>query len=358
MLSSPPRSIGMPRRIILLASLCAASCSFDVDGSGNNPNLGPDSASGSTSDDAESGGDPSTTDPPATSSEDEESGTSLPSETTDDPPGEPARLVFAPDELDFGNIAAGGDEVRELVMRNAGGSTALIITNVLIPSAFGLANGYPGAGGDCGEELAPGQSCTLGVGFHPDAIGPYAANLDIAYYDGIDLGQPVTAPPVPLRGGGVGETENLVVNPSAESSIDAWTMMDSTWEAITGDFVDGSYAFEAGNPALGVTTLTQTIGLGAWTDPLATGGMHFRFGGSAKAPESGSAYRVDLDFGTGAVTPMMGTSAAWDTANVTGPVPIGATSVTITLQCTAGALNACGARFDALALSLVYPPPA
>jgi hypothetical protein len=353
MLFSPTR---MPRRIFF-ASLLASACSFDGDGTGGNPNLGPGSADASSSGNDPSEGEPSSSDPSETTGDDPTGETTTPVGTTGNEPGDPARLLYAPEALDFGNIANGDDYTLQLELRNAGGSAALLVTDILIPGAFGLSNGYPGMGGDCGDMLGPGERCRIGIGFHPDTIGPHLSAFDLQYYDGVDLGQPVHAPVVALRGGGVGETENLVVNPGAESSLDGWTMMDSTWEAIAEDVVDGGFAFEAGNPALGTTTLTQTIGLAEWTNPLAAGGMHYRFAASAKAPEEGSLYRIDLDFGTGAVTPLMGVQSDWDAVNVNGPVPLGATSVTVTLTCSAVALMPCGARFDALSLSLVYPPP-
>jgi hypothetical protein len=347
------------RRIVIVSLLAATSCSFASDGMGGQPGLGPDSASGSTGGSAgsEDVGDPTSGDPSPTSDGTSADDSTSAVETTTGAPGSPARLMYAPNALDFGNVVADGDYVLELDVRNTGGSPALILTDVLIPGPFGLSGGYPGAGGTCGDELGAGESCTLAVGFHPSTIGPHVSSLDLTYYDGVDLAQPVMAPSVGLAGGGIGETENLILNPGAESGVDAWAMAGSTWEATDGDAFEGSYAFEAGNPGLGNTTLTQSIALGEWSDPLALGGLHFRFAAAGRAPESGSSYRIDLDFGTGSVSPLQGTSSEWDPVNATGPVPLGATAVTVTLVCVPGAFDACGALFDGLALSLVYPPP-
>lgn len=342
--------------IVSAAWLVAAGCTFGADGSATGFDLGSsaDGSTGSSSDASESDAS-STGDDPPPGSESADPTTSAP-ETTG-APGSPAELVFVPDALDFGNIAVDDDYVLQVDLRNAGGATAMLLTNVLVPGAFGLSGGWPGAGGTCGTELAPGESCRLAVGFHPRAIGPHASTLQLAYYDGIDLGAPVDAPPLPLRGGGVGETANLIVNPSAESSLDGWTMSGSTWSATTTDSTHGTHAFQAGNPALGTTTLSQTIGLGEWAAPLAVGGVHFRFSGAARSPTGNASYRVDLGFDTGSQSPLQGTSTTWDEVQTNGPAPLDATSVTVTLTCMAVAFQQCGALFDELSLTLVYPPP-
>jgi hypothetical protein len=349
--------VGTSRRIIGAAVLLAAgACSFGSDTKGN-PGLGPGSGDGSTEGSSSSDDDGESTIGDPLSGTEEEGEATAAVDTSGDGPGSPARLVIVPDVLDYGNIAAQSDQVLQLDVRNLGGSTALLLTEVLIPGPFGLSGGFPGTGGTCADELGPGDSCKLAVGFHPAAIGPYVSSLDLAYYDGVDLGQPRAAPSVALAGGGVGETDNLIVNPSAESSLDGWTPTGSQWEATPDDAVDGAHAFEAGNPALGTTTLVQTIALGEWEAPLSEGGLHFRFAGSAKAPQAGASYRVDLDFGTGSQSPLQGMSQAWDGVNLTGPVPLHSTAVTVTLQCASAAFQPCGARFDELSLSLVYPPP-
>jgi hypothetical protein len=344
--------------IVSVAWLCGAGCTFGTDGMGGGPDLGSASADGSTGG-SESGSevDPSDTGEDPAESSDSADDASTSDITTTGEPGTAARLVFVPNALDFGNVAVDGDAIRMVDVRNAGGSTAMINTDVVVPGAFGLSNGYPGEGGNCGSELGPGDSCSLAVGFHPNAIGPHVSNVRLSYYDGVDLGAPIETPPLPLEGGGVGETANLIVNPSAEAGLDGWTMNGSTWTATTVDAVQGGHSFQAGNPALGTTTLTQTIGLGEWLDPLAVGGLHFNFAGAARSPAGGASYRIDLEFDTGSQSPLQGTSSSWDSVDTSGPAPLGATTVTVTLTCMSIAFTECSALFDGLALSLVYPAP-
>src|SRR5687768_14112473 len=99
MLFSPTR---MPRRIFF-ASLLASACSFDGDGTEGNPNLGPGSADASSSGNDPSEGEPSSSDPSETTGDDPTGETTTPVGTTGNEPGDPARLLYAPEALDFGN---------------------------------------------------------------------------------------------------------------------------------------------------------------------------------------------------------------------------------------------------------------
>ena len=341
----------MRRPALLLCLACA--CTFNVNGTPNT-DLGPGESTTGEPDVSSEGSDGSTsTDPSADDSET----TTPPDSSSGGPPADPAQLMFTPAELDFGNLAVDDDRTLTVDIKNIGGAPASFVTPVVIPGPFGLPGGYPGDGGTCGDTLDPGDSCTLEVRFNPNTLGPYTSALEVGFYDGVDLGQPAVATPVPLSGGAAGESDNLISNPSAEDGINGWTESLSNWDATTDDFVDGTAAFQSGNPIGGNTTLSQDISLSSWSDPLDVGGVHFQFSGSARVPDSVAGYAIELDFGISTQTPLQGNQTTWDAVDASGPVPIGADAVTVVLRCTVLGINECSALFDALSLNLVYPAP-
>ncbi|NCN41789.1 choice-of-anchor D domain-containing protein [bacterium] len=63
-------------------------------------------------------------------------------------------------------------------------------TSIVEGAAFGapftwrITGSYPGSGGDCGAEIAPGGSCTIAVRFSPTLSQAYADTLELSYDDG------------------------------------------------------------------------------------------------------------------------------------------------------------------------------
>ena len=89
--------------------------------------------------------------------------------------GAVARLVFTPAAYDYGNVPAGHSATRTFTLSNTGtaGSGAVTVTET------GDAAAFPTSGGTChGQQLAPGQHCTLAVEFRPAAAGGYAAQVN------------------------------------------------------------------------------------------------------------------------------------------------------------------------------------
>lgn len=84
------------------------------------------------------------------------------------------RLATEPGHLSFGEVAIGtGSAPQQLVLTNLTGA-AVTQVPVVLPEAVAR------AGGDCGEatiDLAPGESCTLSLAFHPTDAGEFDAEL-------------------------------------------------------------------------------------------------------------------------------------------------------------------------------------
>ncbi len=88
-----------------------------------------------------------------------------------------ARLVLSDTEVDFGQVVQYGTNELEIAVRNTG-SAPLRLSRVAIDGgggAFGI--GRHG----CGDRLAPGEQCTLGLRFSPSSVGESEGRLSITH---------------------------------------------------------------------------------------------------------------------------------------------------------------------------------
>ncbi|MGC4122726.1 MAG: choice-of-anchor D domain-containing protein [Myxococcales bacterium] len=86
--------------------------------------------------------------------------------------------------IDLGVV---GQETHGLltVHNNGAKAAASLQPSGTLENGFSYFGGsYPGTGGTCGQDLAAGASCTLGVQFTPQGTGPRSATLRLAYQDG------------------------------------------------------------------------------------------------------------------------------------------------------------------------------
>lgn len=114
------------------------------------------------------------------------------------PPPPPPELRVEPASLDFGEAAVGGEgDGQELMLRNAGGSPARIAPLSLggpDAASFTLRDDRCG-----GQELGPGERCTVRAVFRPRQEGVLQARLTLG---SPDLPEDAPAPRVALRGAG------------------------------------------------------------------------------------------------------------------------------------------------------------
>ena len=87
----------------------------------------------------------------------------------------------------FGTIAAGGTESRELTLTNNGSVDATVVAGAALALPFEYTGGvYPGGGTCVGPTttLAPGASCTVFVSYSPTSNGLNTSDFIVNYDDG------------------------------------------------------------------------------------------------------------------------------------------------------------------------------
>jgi hypothetical protein len=88
--------------------------------------------------------------------------------------------------FDFMTRAVGATTTHTFTVTNGGGVGATALSPGALSPGFAFAGGSaPGTNGTCGATLAAGASCTFVVAFTPASAGPYAANLSVAYGNGV-----------------------------------------------------------------------------------------------------------------------------------------------------------------------------
>jgi len=92
-------------------------------------------------------------------------------------------------QLDFGATAAApGRSFETIFLINSGGKAIDSIKTTLTESEFVFEGGnYPGIGGDCAEDLAPGEACSIVLRFNPPTTTSYTGELNITYGDSAEL---------------------------------------------------------------------------------------------------------------------------------------------------------------------------
>ncbi len=346
------------------AALSLVACSSGASGSSGTfnapPTAGDDSSSGGTTSEV-------TTDP--SDGSDTESATTLPGSTTDEPevtsststgedlPGGPALLEWSIDgnAIDYGSIPVDESTTTAIVLENVGGSTATSMATGLIAGDYSFPGGYPGTDGDCGTELAPGETCRLDLRFGPTRVGPTQSELVLEYYDGINLGAPIETETLALVGAGQGESDNLLVNGDAEGgSLDPWFGVVN-WQLSEQAF-GGSASFQPAG-AFGLTTLEQVVSLAPWNDETAVTGLRYRVRARARS-EGVHPYGVSINTqgGNNYVAIANGTETGWTLIEHAAELPLDATDFTVRLECNNGfEAGACDILFDDVTLQMVYP---
>ena len=82
--------------------------------------------------------------------------------------------AFAPQTLDFGEVAIGGWRAESTTLTNSDPNHALFIQEIVLE---GAAQGFAIDVNHCGEILEPGQSCTLHLSLSPSSDGPLQGAL-------------------------------------------------------------------------------------------------------------------------------------------------------------------------------------
>jgi hypothetical protein len=81
-------------------------------------------------------------------------------------------VLSLPAAIQFGSYTAGTPPVSQTVTLTNSGNGVLSLSSITLTSPFTLANGCP-------ENLQPGESCTLVIGFGASALGPYDGTLTV-----------------------------------------------------------------------------------------------------------------------------------------------------------------------------------
>ncbi len=87
---------------------------------------------------------------------------------------------------DYGTQAVGASVDHSFTISNTGGVPATSISQNAMAIPFSYKGGsYPGTGGNCGTNLAPGASCSVIITYSPVATGLQSQNFQLDYNDGV-----------------------------------------------------------------------------------------------------------------------------------------------------------------------------
>ena len=214
-----------------------------------------------------------------------------------------ARLVFAPDDLDFGAVAVGAEPAaRRLTVTNRGDAPARVAAVRLAERERGFEVREDGC---AGATLEPGGSCTLSVAFVPAAAG--AAETPLRFeleggeagpwvrLAGVGEGVRMTAEPGrldfgPVRTGRSVERDVTVANPSRVGLTLRRVAVEG---ADAGDFrlvggcAEGERLAPGGSCALSVRFAPAAVGervARLVVEPAAAGRLEVPLAGEAAAP--------------------------------------------------------------------------
>lgn len=347
--------------LLLTGTLPLLGCSSGASSSNGTFNVPPTTTDGSESDTTGSTSDDPTF---ATDGSTDASTTDAPDLSTTgssggDLPDSAAFLEWsvADSALDYGAIPVDDDTSSIVLLENTGGHAATSIATGLIPGPFSFPGGYPGTEGDCGTELGPGESCRLDLRFGPNRVGPVESALVLDYYDGVNLDAPTQTNPLVLRGGGSGESANLLVNGDAETGeVAPWTVPAAMANWQTTDVAYGGMWAFTPTGALTVTALEQTVSLTNWNDDVAVSGLRYRV--RARARSNGEhTYRVFINFGDDYESLAEAENTSWTLVEEADLLPLDAEQVVVRIECANGLFSAgpCDVQFDDVTLQLVYP---
>ena len=176
---------------------------------------------------------------------------------TDNAPGSPQAIALAgstpavavaalsPKTIAFPNQYVGTSGLPQTVTLNNTGTAALAITSVTAsPSDFGVLN-------SCGNSVAPGSSCAIGVFFDPAASGARTGTMTITD-NAADSPQTVTL-------SGTGQDFSVASSGSPTATVTAGQTANYTLAVSPGGGFNQTVAFTCGGaPALSVCTVSPS----------------------------------------------------------------------------------------------------
>jgi uncharacterized delta-60 repeat protein len=110
--------------------------------------------------------------------------------------GEPARLTFVPEALDFGEVSLGSNAQKTIIVTNDSPTRAINLTVSSPPSTTGFQRGS-----SCNNYLDARASCIITIYFRPSAKQDYSASLSVTFNDG-GVNRTVPSPAISLMGKG------------------------------------------------------------------------------------------------------------------------------------------------------------
>lgn len=287
-------------------------------------------------------------------------------DTSEGLPGTPELVISDGPVFDFGDVGLGEAAQGLLEVINVGGGVATGMTGTASSAPFSFAGGaYPGAGGDCGDSLAPGSGCLVVVELAPSYFGPFQGQLRVEH----DAGEASAE----LVGRGVGASTNLLVNPGGErlgSPPPGWS--DSgpgNWVAEPPTSVmpyEGVSIISAADGLSGPAyVLQQIVSLeddnGTWSPLIDSGELQMSFTAWARSRIGDDLYRIRLRYRDALAVTLGEYLTPWDSIpewteiTLSETLPTGARSVVVELMCMKMQGTLCSGYFDALDLHVEYP---
>lgn len=279
--------------------------------------------------------------------------------------GEPAASLAISDgpTYEFGDVPTGGQLSHVLTVTNTGDGEAQGLAGA-VTGSFALSGGFPGTTGDCGEALAPGESCTVEVVFSPAELGRHAGTLTVSH----DGGPEATRE---LAGGAIGQSDDLLSNGGGEEPGEpppGWSAIEGQWIAgeVAGEvdpFVGDGYLYAVGGANNVDYSLRQEVDLGAWALTIDEAALRVSFSGRARglAGAGGDEHRIRLHYFDASGGPVHVSSTnyqaatEWQEHTDSRVIPPGTRTVRVELNCRKNSGSICNAYFDALELRASYP---
>jgi hypothetical protein len=350
---------------LLAIGVALASCTFDQSGigEGNGGNTLDTASTGEASSSAASVDD-------ATSSAGEAGDASTSGDTSGigelesgAPGGAMLTLAEAP-SYDYGPVPLGQALSHGFTVSNIGDGPAEALVGQLAPP-FAFAGGtWPGTNGTCGDTLEGGTACTIDIAFAPSDLGETIGMLAIDY---VDQGAPGSVL-VALRGGGAGQSTNLVVNGGGEMLGDpplGWfDVLGGAWATTNAYFHGGAVSiFPWTGNNLADLELAQPLVVSQWASAIDLGTLRFRMTTFARTLSlTDDAYRVRLEFldMNGQAldaydTEYQGFATGWNEVEDDRLAPVGTRSLRIVLMCVKASGSNCNAYYDDVSVVAAYP---
>ncbi len=266
--------------------------------------------------------------------------------------------------FDFGDIDQAASAIHLFTVLNVGDGPATGLSGGMGPGAFEYTGGaFPGISGTCVDLLDPADDCQVEVSFTPTTIGLFDGTLSLTHDTDGEAA-------VALTGAGMGQSDNLLVNPGGEdlgSPPMGWS------NSGPGDWVAGQFPPVipfAGNACIGsdlgpsdeTFVLEQAAVVGAWASTIDAGMLRISFVGLARSQDLfNNDYRLQLDYLDAMDQPLVQWSTAWETSDQweqyddSRYAPVGTRTIVVSLNCRKTAGNVCDTFYDELNLHATYP---